>query len=233
MKENKFIEKILGDICINDDYGVVMRKWRNLFNVSQAELAEKLDIQPSVISDYESGRRNSPGIVFIRKYVLALINIGKNKNKKILDKLSGYPFDKKNNLIVKKFDKKIKAEDFISNIDARIVIKSEEFHIKKCIFFYNNITDTFASMSTKELLSLMKGRDSVLIFSNVKSGRFPFIVLRLLSGANKISLPKFVIFQGTDSVSKMVLRMAHKSNICLALTKESKENIKDKIHNIL
>ena len=49
-------EKMAGEITISEDPGAAIRKWREEFGVSKHELATYLDISPSVISDYESGR---------------------------------------------------------------------------------------------------------------------------------------------------------------------------------
>jgi hypothetical protein len=56
-----------------------MRKWRGLLNVNQMELADELNLSPSVISDYETGRRQSPGSGFIKRYVEALLVIDQGR----------------------------------------------------------------------------------------------------------------------------------------------------------
>ena len=66
-------EKIAGEIVLSADAGKTIRKWREEFGVSQQDLARHLDVSPSVISDYESGRRKSPGIIIIRRIVDGLI----------------------------------------------------------------------------------------------------------------------------------------------------------------
>ena len=58
-------EKIAGEICLSDEPGRTIRKWREQFHISQQELSKHLGVSPSVISDYEAGRRKSPGIVVI------------------------------------------------------------------------------------------------------------------------------------------------------------------------
>ncbi len=68
-------EKIAGEITLSADAGKTIRKWREEFGISQQELARHLGISPSVISDYESGRRKSPGIVIIRRMVDGLIDL--------------------------------------------------------------------------------------------------------------------------------------------------------------
>ena len=60
---------IVGEIVLSERPEDVIRKWRNIFQISQKELAAELGMTSSVISDYESGRRKSPGIGMIKKYV--------------------------------------------------------------------------------------------------------------------------------------------------------------------
>ncbi len=52
-----------------------MRKWRRNFGITQTDLSNHLGISPSVISDYESGRRKSPGIMIVSKIIDALLKI--------------------------------------------------------------------------------------------------------------------------------------------------------------
>ena len=66
--------RIAGEIILSNKPGATMRKWRELFAVSQTRLSEKMVLSsPSVISDYESGRRKSPGTRFVRRFVWALL----------------------------------------------------------------------------------------------------------------------------------------------------------------
>jgi len=71
--------KIAGEIILSNTPGTAMKKWREIFNVSQTRLSEKMILSPSVISDYESGRRKSPGTRFVRRFVWALLTIDKER----------------------------------------------------------------------------------------------------------------------------------------------------------
>ncbi|PJA22960.1 hypothetical protein COX58_00735, partial [archaeon CG_4_10_14_0_2_um_filter_Archaea_38_6] len=82
MNDLLLMQIILGDIAVNKNYGIVMKKWRELFNITQSDVAKELNIKQSVISDYENNRRNSPGIEFLRNYVKALIKVGREEHKK-------------------------------------------------------------------------------------------------------------------------------------------------------
>src|SRR6056297_2142684 len=68
-------EKIAGEITLSDEPGATIRKWRTDFEIAQTDLATELDVSPSVVSDYESGRRDNPGIGVVRRVVDALLTI--------------------------------------------------------------------------------------------------------------------------------------------------------------
>ncbi|MFB6161410.1 MAG: helix-turn-helix domain-containing protein, partial [Haloferacaceae archaeon] len=71
----RLARRIAGEITLSDDPGATLRKWRTDFDVSQTTLAEELDVSSSVVSDYESGRRESPGIGVVRRMVAALLDV--------------------------------------------------------------------------------------------------------------------------------------------------------------
>jgi len=66
--------RIAGDIVWSDNVGSAMRKWREIFGTSQTDVAKIMGISPSVVSDYEKGRR-TPGVKFIKRFVEALIKV--------------------------------------------------------------------------------------------------------------------------------------------------------------
>ena len=68
-------EKMAGEIVLSDNPGETLKKWRKNFEISQIEISKHLGVSPSVISDYEGGRRSSPGISVVRKIVEALLGI--------------------------------------------------------------------------------------------------------------------------------------------------------------
>ncbi|MDX1612363.1 MAG: helix-turn-helix domain-containing protein, partial [Candidatus Thermoplasmatota archaeon] len=47
-------EKMAGEITLSEHPGQTLKKWRDTFETSQTDLADELDVSPSVISDYES-----------------------------------------------------------------------------------------------------------------------------------------------------------------------------------
>jgi putative transcriptional regulator len=69
---------IAGSVVLSDNPPEKLKYWRKKFGVKQADLARKMDITPSVLSDYEKGRRPSPGVNFIKRYLVALYDLAKS-----------------------------------------------------------------------------------------------------------------------------------------------------------
>jgi putative transcriptional regulator len=69
---------IAGSVVLGDNPPQQLKYWRKRFGVKQADLARKMEITPSVLSDYEKGRRPSPGVNFIKRYLVALYELAKS-----------------------------------------------------------------------------------------------------------------------------------------------------------
>ena len=68
---------IAGSVVLSESPAHQLKYWRKRFEIKQADLARKMNITPSVLSDYEKGRRPSPGVNFIKRYLLALTELRK------------------------------------------------------------------------------------------------------------------------------------------------------------
>ena len=66
--------KIAGEVIFSNMPGKTLKKWREIFNITQTRIAEDLKISPSVISDYEGGRR-SPGTRYVKRIIEGIISI--------------------------------------------------------------------------------------------------------------------------------------------------------------
>lgn len=69
---------IAGSVVLSENPPQQLKYWRKKFGIKQADLARKMDITPSVLSDYEKGRRPSPGVNFIKRYLIALYDLAKS-----------------------------------------------------------------------------------------------------------------------------------------------------------
>lgn len=212
---------IAGEIALSKDPGSSMRKWRELFGVSQAELAQYLGISPSTISDYESGRRKSPGIGVVRRFVEALIAIDQSRGGKIVKQLErqvvkGYeraPFE------THEFYTAIPAEEFIRRINGNVVVHEEVVPNTK-IFGYTLIDSvrTITEVPVQEYMKLFGATPQrALVFTGVTTGRSPMIALKVGKFAVDM-VPAMVVLQGITTPDVVAQKIAENEGILLVTT---------------
>ncbi len=223
----ELVEKIAGEIVISEKPGATMRKWREIFGVSQQELARHLGISSSVISDYESGRRKSPGVGMVRRFVLALIEIDEAKGGKTIKKfMPRYGEDAI--LDIRDFPYEIKVEEFMKLIDAEILNKNME--IIRPVYGYT-ILDSLKAILNYNSYDYLKvygwSIDRVLIFTGVKYGRSPMVAIR----AHPLK-PSAVVYVKPERVDALALKLATLENIPLAVTNLDVKEIKNILRGI-
>ena len=109
---NKIKEEIAGEIIFAHDISAILKKWRNIFEISQKKMAKEIGIKASTLSDYENGRRQNPGINIISRFVDTLIKIDIDRNNHILKSL--IKTENKKPFITKEFKNIKKITDFES-----------------------------------------------------------------------------------------------------------------------
>src|SRR5256886_7873900 len=111
-------EKIAGEIALSEQPGKTMRKWREELRITQTDLAHHMRVSPSVISDYEAGRRTSPGIKTIHRLVDALLEIDQRTGQKLSKR-----FEEHSDVIPSMRDWSVgmRAGDFLRRIDGKLL----------------------------------------------------------------------------------------------------------------
>jgi len=112
---------IAGEMALSREPGASMKKWREIFGVSQTELAEYLKVSSSTISDYEGGRRKSPGIGVISRLVNSLIEIDNKRGSKIKKQLEKNFAPKTDVFDAVEFSKALNGKKFSELINAECV----------------------------------------------------------------------------------------------------------------
>jgi putative transcriptional regulator len=196
-------EKIAGEITLSESPGKTIRKWREEFGVSQQELARQLGVSPSVISDYESGRRKSPGIIIVRRIVDGIMDIDERKGAPVLKK---YDLGQKSECIIsiKEFKTSVAAEEFMRIVNgenmARTVSLNRDIHGYTIIDSMKAIT----SLSSLDYLKIYGwSSERALIFTGVKYGRSPMIAIR----AHPMK-PALVAYHRPEHVDELAIRLA-------------------------
>src|SRR3989338_10065796 len=112
----KVKQEIAGEIALSDDAGATMKKWREIFSITQVELSKHLGITVSTISDYEGSRRKSPGTVVVKRFVNALFEIDSKKGSPITQKLTEKEKPTDQYFEVHEFARGITLKDFVEII---------------------------------------------------------------------------------------------------------------------
>jgi len=208
------MDKISGEIVFSDTPGKAIKKWRQIFGISQKELALKLGISPSVISDYESDRRKSPGINFIRRIIEAMIEIDKERGYKTISKyreLIGFNLD----VIIdmREFDRPINVRSFAEIIEGEMLTNFERY-----INGYT-IVDSIKAILTLNAYDFYKlygfTTERALIFTKVSTGRSPMVAVRVAN-----LKPSVVVLHGIEGrrVDEIAIKLAEIERIPLIAT---------------
>lgn len=210
--------KIAGEIVLSVEPNKTIKKWREVFGISQVGLASSLGISPSVVSDYESGRRRSPGAKMVKKIVDAFISEDERMGSRVLKayeridrgaSLSSAVLD------MREFPLPVKARE-ITRVIAGTPLVNEEL-LDKDIYGYTVLDSVKAilELSSEEFLGIYgMTSERAMIFTNVTMGRSPFVAIRVSS-----MKPGLVVLHGLKEVDPLGLKIAAKERVPVVLSK--------------
>ena len=219
--------KIAGEIALSADPGGAMKKWREVFGVSQSELSEFLKISPSTISDYESNRRKSPGIVVIHRFVDALVDIDIKKGGELMKRFKEAEPEQKF-FEALDFTKAITGDEFAKAIDAQILSAGER--LKETQVFGCTILDSVKIILELPYESFVKiystTSQRALLFTGTTTGRSPMVAVRIAP-----IKPALVVLHelAPERVDKLAIKIADGEGIPLMVTRLSLDEIKKRI----
>jgi putative transcriptional regulator len=186
--------RIAGEIILSGKPGATMRKWRELFAVSQLSLSEKMSLSSSVISDYESGRRKSPGAKFIRRFVMALLQIDEEKGSRFtreFAKLTSSP--SMAILDLREFPIPVRLEYLCKAINGEVVACKDKFVREVNGYTVIDSKKAVEALSGLEYAQLFGATtDRALVFTNVENGCLPMMIVRASS-----LKPRIIVFHRT------------------------------------
>jgi putative transcriptional regulator len=187
--------RIAGEIILSSKPGATMRKWRELFAVSQMSVSETMGLSSSVVSDYESGRRKSPGAKFIRRFVLSLLQIDEQKGSRFIRefaKLTSSPSMAVMDL--REFPIPVRVEYLCKAIGGEVVACKEKY-VKEVngytVVDSRRAIEAYSGLDYAQLFGATTER--ALIFTNIESGCLPMMIVRVSS-----LKPRIVVFHRTE-----------------------------------
>jgi len=210
-QNNDAVAKIAGSVVASGDAGQALRAWRERLNIKQVALAKAMEISPSVLSDYESGRRPSPGVQFVRRYVESLVSLDESKDR-VLSKLVSSEKDAAI-LAIGEYQSPVSADSIISAVKGKVL--SGE-HAAARIYGYTVVDSikTIYALSGYDFYRIFGATtERVLVFTKVGMGRSPLVAIRVSQ-----LKPRMVVIHGPAEVDPLAVELAKKENILLALS---------------
>ena len=205
-------EKIAGEVVLSPHPGRTLRKWREDFKVSQRDLARQLETVPSVISDYESERRSSPGAGFIRRYVDGLLALDHQKGGRL--GLTTAPRTLADGILgLREFAVAMPLKSFAERLGARAVSRVD-LHRDVHGFTVLDAPRAILSMDATRFVEVYGWTTQrAVVFANVKYGRSPMVAIR----AHPLK-PAAVVFANPGRVDALAIRLSEVENIPLLTT---------------
>jgi len=204
-------EKIAGEIVLSESPGKTMRKWREELRISQTDLARHMRVSPSVISDYEAGRRASPGIKTIRRLVDSLLEIDQKSGRRLSKRFEEY-----SDVIPSMRDWPVgmRAADFLRRIEGKLLTSG--LSTRRFLNGYT-VIDSIKAITTLDASDYLRiygaTSERALLFTGVKYGRSPMIAVK----AHPLK-PAMVVYVQPENIDELAVKLAELENILLART---------------
>lgn len=216
-KRSQLAEKMAGEITLSDSPGHALKKWRMNFEIPPGVLSDRLGVSPSVISDYEGGRRKSPGTAVVGKIVDSLLAIDEENGGKHIQKFSSMLFSGIDNDVIidlHEYANPVALKDFSEAIGCTQICGS----IDQTIFGYTvvNSLNAIMQLSSDEFNRIYGwSTERAVIFTNVSTGKSPMVAIRVTPFK-----PRCVILQGIDAsdVHPIVEKMGERDRITVMCT---------------
>jgi putative transcriptional regulator len=193
-------KNIAGEITLADGTGAALRKWREIFGIKQTELAKRLEVSPSVISDYES-----------------LIVMDEERGGQVIGKFIVTPAPEAI-LAMSEFEAPMKASRLVKLIDGEVIAHKRLLAQRELRgFTVIDSIQAILNLTDRDFRSIYgSSSERALIFTKVKLGRSPMIAV-------KVTQPKpgIIVLHGLapNRVDKLARYIAEKENIPLVVSR--------------
>ena len=219
-------QKMAGEIVFSENPGETLKKWREIFGLTQKEMADLLEINPSVVCDFEKGRRDSPGIKTVKRMVDTMIIYDENNGNKVINSR----MDKKEEepMVIGEFSSGIDVEKLMELINGEIIVGEKELNRTLYGFTIVDSLKAIISFSGSEFSKIYGwSNERALFFTGVEFGRSPMIAIR----AHPVK-PRLVCYIQPGSVDPLAIKLAELEKIILVKTNNSIESIKNVMRRI-
>jgi len=211
--QEEFAEKIAGEIVLSSEPGKTLRKWRQVFGISQKELAGEMGISHSVVSDYEGGRRRSPTIATVRRVVQALLSIDERRGSPTVSK---YQVRDGARAVVsmREFPVGVTCREFVDAIEGDVCWGDRVLDRRLYGYTLLDSLKVITSLTSFDYIQIYGwSQERALIFMGVEFGRSPMVAIR----AHPLK-PGMVVYYRPKNVDDLAVRLAEIEGIPLVVT---------------
>ena len=177
-----------------------------------------MKVMPSVISDYESGRRKSPGIKVIKRIVENIILIDVANGGKTVSDFAVFPTKtilSEAVMDMKEFGTPSSVKDFCKIIGATIGVRDDLMENKLYGYTVVNSLKALTEIPPMELVKLHSyTNERAVVFANAHTGKSAMVAIRLLN-----LRPGVVILHGAEDIDELAKRIGHTEGIPIAIIK--------------
>ncbi len=188
-----------------------MKAWREKLGIKQKMLADSLGISPSVLSDYESGRRPSPGARFVRKYVEGLVKLDEGRGRMVSRLLSTEKDEAI--LAIDEFHAPVPASRLLDALEARVLVGDPD-EVRLYGYTVVDSIKTIYALSGYDFYRIFGATtERALVFTRVGMGRSPLVAVRVSQ-----LKPRVGVIHGPKEVDPLAVDLARREGLILALS---------------
>jgi putative transcriptional regulator len=211
---DRMAEKMAGEITLSKEPGSTIRKWREIFETSQTELAEHLKVSPSVISDYESGRRKSPGTVTVQRIVRGLLAIDESRGNRVLRNYQSMMETNEAILDIRELLIPVPMRRFVAAIEGEVLANEENLDRELKGYTVIDSVKAITSLTAFEYTKIYGWTsERALVFTGISTGRSPMVAIRVHP-----MKPALIVYHKPERMDDLALRLARTEGIPLVVT---------------
>jgi len=222
--KEKLAKRMAGEIVLSGEPGKTMKKWREIFGITQTDLAGYLEISSSVLSDYEGGRRKSPGAGTIRKFVEGLIHMDETNGEQVIHAFSRmFTTELSTDIImdIREFSLPVDIETIAKAVWGDILTAPR---ISGHMIYGYTVIDSIKAileMNSEDFFKLYGWTtERALVFTKVTYGRSPMVAIKV-----KGLKPSLVVLHGPEEMDPVAIKIAEIEKIPLILSKASSADL--------
>jgi putative transcriptional regulator len=207
--------RLAGELVLSKEPGKLMRYWREKARISQARLAREMGVSPSVLSDYEGGRRKSPGASFIKRFVTTLVKLDHEFGLLLSTRVT--PSNIEAILDIGEFREPQPSRRIIDSLGLDVLAGEDQED--KLVYGYtvlDSIKAIYALSGCDFYRIFGMTTERVLVFTKVGLGRSPMVAIRVSQ-----LKPRMVIIHGPEKIDPLAIDLAKRERIILALAKKT------------